>query len=707
MRWMQPPRLDDPALDRFDPVREGARYRLSPEQSLALWKRVCTEASDDAGRRSDEHARRRFRELATQGGRLGPDVGKRTRVELDAGVHDAESTNEARPTSPGRDSLVAAEARRQQSSSAPAMSDARGLPSSSAPAMSDAREQPSPTAPAIADAGWRRPLATPVTAVAPWQPSQSMRTAAAALQMRQAGRAVGLDEARRRELAAAGLSGPGGPLPHLDRVQRSFGRHDVSAVRAHVDGNAAQASEQIGALAYASDGQVAFHGAPDLHLAAHEAAHVVQQRAGVQLSGGVGAAGDVYERHADAVADAVVAGGSAEALLDQHAGATAPAGGAIQLTQDPDAQRQSRVSVATSVQAYRVTYPDARRGGLLTQALLTRLRDRRASVADTVARTGEGTRQFGAQPASGEERAGTSLGASAAPPTGTAAQRRAVVIGNGTYNPGTHMGSTVEPTRPLPNSPSDAAAIATALRTRGYNVVSLTNQTAAQIDASLRAQLAGLGAGSEVVFFYSGHGTPEGLIGSDGQAFTPAQALALRNQARQAQVDLTFATDACHAGIFADAIRGAELTDTRAAAQRGAAAGASNGPIVALLDAAIATQSAKDAYNRTMQQWWAHRYELEVPINAGNTSDPVMDAWTAHYNLGATHWNTFIVPANAALVTLHTTATAAGHPLRALTLQPLGATYDNTGEMAVQAGLDDVDTLTNEVLTVANSRLPP
>src|SRR5262249_8356100 len=35
--------------------------------------------------------------------------------------------------------------------------------------------------------------------------------------------------------------------------------------------------------------------------------------------GGVGAAGDAYERHADAVADRVVAGESAEDLLDQRA----------------------------------------------------------------------------------------------------------------------------------------------------------------------------------------------------------------------------------------------------------------------------------------------------------------------------------------------------------------------------------------------------
>lgn len=71
----------------------------------------------------------------------------------------------------------------------------------------------------------------------------------------------------------------------------------------------------MGARAYAMGNHVAFGIQPDLHTAAHEAAHVVQQRAGVSLSGGVGQAGDAYERHADAVDDRVVAGESAEALL--------------------------------------------------------------------------------------------------------------------------------------------------------------------------------------------------------------------------------------------------------------------------------------------------------------------------------------------------------------------------------------------------------
>lgn len=119
-----------------------------------------------------------------------------------------------------------------------------------------------------------------------------------------------------------GVSGSGTELPYLDAIQASFRGHDVAGVTAHTDGAAAQAAAAMGAQAYATGDAVAFaDGAVSLHTAAHEAAHVVQQRAGVSLSGGVGQAGDPYERHADAVADLVVQGKSAEGLLDQGGGA--------------------------------------------------------------------------------------------------------------------------------------------------------------------------------------------------------------------------------------------------------------------------------------------------------------------------------------------------------------------------------------------------
>ena len=123
-----------------------------------------------------------------------------------------------------------------------------------------------------------------------------------------------------KNAAAAGVSGGGQPLPFLDKIQSSMPGHDLSNVQAHVGGKAAEACSNIGASAYATGNDVAFKKAPDLHTTAHEAAHVVQQRRVVQLKDGVGQAGDRYEQHADAVADAVVQGRSVEGMLGKAEG---------------------------------------------------------------------------------------------------------------------------------------------------------------------------------------------------------------------------------------------------------------------------------------------------------------------------------------------------------------------------------------------------
>jgi hypothetical protein len=128
--------------------------------------------------------------------------------------------------------------------------------------------------------------------------------------------------------AAQGTATPAQALPHADRIQASFGpAHDVSSIRAHIDLSSARA---MGADAYATGNDVVFAGAPDLHTAAHEAAHVVQQSQGVNLRGGIGEAGDEHERRADAVADRVVKGESAADLLGTRSAGTTPKAGGIQ-----------------------------------------------------------------------------------------------------------------------------------------------------------------------------------------------------------------------------------------------------------------------------------------------------------------------------------------------------------------------------------------
>ena len=139
-------------------------------------------------------------------------------------------------------------------------------------------------------------------------------------------------------LAARGTVGSGAQLPHLEKIQMAFGSHDVSRVETYTGGRAAEANRSMGADAYATGNKIAFRHSPDLHTAAHEAAHIVQQRAGVSLKGGVGVAGDRYESHADRVADAVVKGESAQGLLDQFSGRGAPSKG-IQQSPASDYQK--------------------------------------------------------------------------------------------------------------------------------------------------------------------------------------------------------------------------------------------------------------------------------------------------------------------------------------------------------------------------------
>jgi hypothetical protein len=184
------------------------------------------------------------------------------------------------------------------------------------------------------------------------------------------------DKAFIREQATFGLAGTAQPLPYLDAIRHSFGRHSIEGVRAHVGSRAAEASKTIGALAYTVGDDIVFRQAPDLRTAAHEAAHVVQQRGGVQLDGGVGDVGDSFERNADYVANAVASGRSSEALLDACKRGAAP-GHAVQRLDQPivTAAPKSAISIRDFirlVEAEEAKWPAAEQTD--TSLMITRLR---------------------------------------------------------------------------------------------------------------------------------------------------------------------------------------------------------------------------------------------------------------------------------------------------------------------------------------------
>src|SRR6185295_9888917 len=139
--------------------------------------------------------------------------------------------------------------------------------------------------------------------------------------------------------AAEGVRGSAQPLPFLAAIQQSFGSHDVTGVRAHLGSQAREANRKLGAVAFTRGEDIAFGRGATLHTAAHEAAHVVQQRAGIRLNDGVGQAGDSFERNADAVAHRVARGMPAADLLGRHRGDPANSsqalhGSGVQMTED-------------------------------------------------------------------------------------------------------------------------------------------------------------------------------------------------------------------------------------------------------------------------------------------------------------------------------------------------------------------------------------
>ena len=122
-------------------------------------------------------------------------------------------------------------------------------------------------------------------------------------------------------LAKTGFQGPAQDYPYRDQIQQAFGHHDISSLRAHTGAAARNANSCFGSSAYHKGGEVAFAATPTLADAAHEAAHYVQNAGAGQLGGDVGEAGDAYERHADLVAENVVAGETVADLLDRGPGA--------------------------------------------------------------------------------------------------------------------------------------------------------------------------------------------------------------------------------------------------------------------------------------------------------------------------------------------------------------------------------------------------
>src|SRR5688572_4322586 len=83
-----------------------------------------------------------------------------------------------------------------------------------------------------------------------------------------------------KEAAAGGAVG-GARMPYREEMEQRFGA-DLSGVKVSIGGGAADACDKLGAESYAQGESVAFKQQPGKWQTAHEVAHVLQQRRGIE-----------------------------------------------------------------------------------------------------------------------------------------------------------------------------------------------------------------------------------------------------------------------------------------------------------------------------------------------------------------------------------------------------------------------------------------
>jgi hypothetical protein len=110
---MRPAERALPLRVELDPLVEGERYRLPAEVIRALWSQAVRDVTDRAGGHDPADAWHRFHDLAARLAARRRDAGRQTRVAHELDGRNARSAGAIAPRAPGRDTRVAAEARRE------------------------------------------------------------------------------------------------------------------------------------------------------------------------------------------------------------------------------------------------------------------------------------------------------------------------------------------------------------------------------------------------------------------------------------------------------------------------------------------------------------------------------------------------------------------------------------------------------------------
>lgn len=252
-----------------------------------------------------------------------------------------------------------------------------------------------------------------------------------------------------------------------------------------------------------------------------------------------------------------------------------------------------RITVVGAVQAIRLSYPD-KLSGTITYAFVTEYGSAKSSSPNDVAqKVGIGKHKYGTiQLPLFNEPAYVDSGESVAKTPGNA-----LVIGNDNYDESKKMGSYGSQNRKLTECVKNANDIEKTLKSKGFTVTKLTDVTGQQIRKALNSATSSLKSETSFVFYFSGHGTFEGLIGTDGDPVSPNDLSQLVKEAIKVNSDLVILIEACHSGFVVDLCRSVLL-------DRAKEYNKNNAKTSAFIKAAMAVTSKKDTFQKDAHELW-------------------------------------------------------------------------------------------------------
>lgn len=137
------------------------------------------------------------------------------------------------------------------------------------------------------------------------------------------------------KIAQSGMQSPSSPLPFMGQLESAFKPHDISGIQAHMGSAAKKSAEGLNSAAFAANEHIVFGRQPDLFTAAHEVAHVVDQRRrpAPKSGNGLSQPKDSGEQLADSAAWRAARGESAASLLGPPRPSVMSSGSSVDLIQ--------------------------------------------------------------------------------------------------------------------------------------------------------------------------------------------------------------------------------------------------------------------------------------------------------------------------------------------------------------------------------------